>query len=172
MMNSAAIALCLALFASVAGGATVEILTEGWTGSGARKKWSFRELDATSPGNAARFKSDSRINSPIWPEAIVLSAAVLLACSTNAPTRWLQIKFLYEDKKPIRPVKFDAITVADSPETQMIYADQTRSARGIELTLSDGDIGEWRVSKISLACSGSLAGSRTNPPQGFALIIQ
>ena len=171
-MKRAITCLGLALFAAAAGGATVEISTEGWTGSGVRKKWSFRELDATSPGGAARFKPGSRINSPIWPEAVVLCAAVTLACSTNAPARWLQIKFLYEDKKPIRPVKFDAITVADSPETQMIYADQTRSARGIELTMSDGDIGEWSVSKISLACSGSLAGSRTNPPQGFALIIQ
>ena len=69
-------------------------------------------------------------------------------------------------------MRFDAVTVADTPETQMIYADPTRNARGIELSLSDGDIGDWCVSKISLACSGSLAGSRTNPPQGFALLIQ
>lgn len=164
--------LCMALFASVAGGSTVEISTDGWTGSGARKKWSFRELDATSPGSAARFKSDSRINSPIWPEAIVLSAAVLLACSTNAPTRFLQIKFLYDDEKPIRPVKFDAVTLANTPETQMIYANPTRNARGIELTMSAGDTGAWSVRKISLAYGGSLAGSRTNPPQGFAVSVR
>ena len=172
MMNSAAIAFCMALFASVAGGATVEILTEGWTGSGVRKKWNFRELDATPPSSGARFKPESRINSPIWPEAIVLSAAVVLACSTNAPTRFLQLKFLYDDDKANHPMKFDAVTVADTPETQMIYANPTRNARGIELTMSAGDTGAWSVRKISLAYGGSLAGSRTNPPQGFALLIQ
>lgn len=166
-MNSAAIALCLALFASVAGGATVEISTDGWTGSGKTNGWTFANL-----GTDGAMTTGSFINSPIWPEAIVLCAAVTLACSTNAPTRFLQIKFLYDDENPIKPVKFDAVTLANTPETQMIYADPTRNARGIELSMSAGDTGAWSVRKISLAYGGSLAGSRTNPPQGFAVSVR
>ena len=171
-MKCAAIALCVASFAAVAGGATVEVLTEGWTGSGVRKKWSFRALDATLPCGAARFTGGSRISSPIWPEAVVLCAAVTLACSTNTPTRWLRIRFLYEDDKPIRLEKFDAPAEADRLETQMVYADPDRVARGIELTVSEGDVGEWSVSKISLVCNGSLAKAHTNPPQGLAVLIR
>ena len=166
-MKSAVIALCSICFAAAADGATVEISTDGWTGSGNTNGWKFANL-----GTDGAMTTGSFINSPIWPEAIVLCAAVTLACSTNAPTRFLQIKFLYDDENPIKPVKFDAVTLADTPETQMIYADPTRSARGIELTLSAGDTGAWSVRKISLAYGGSLAGSRTNPPQGFAVSVR
>ena len=43
-MKRAITTLCLILFAAVASGATVEISTCGWTGSGVTNGWSFANL--------------------------------------------------------------------------------------------------------------------------------
>ena len=92
MMNSAAIALCMALFASVAGGATVEILTEGWTGSGNTNGWKFANL-----GSDGAMGAESFIESPKWTDADILSAMVSVRCSTNQPDRIPQITFCYDE---------------------------------------------------------------------------
>ena len=169
-MKKAFLALCVSIAAAVAGGETVEISTSGWCGSGTRQKWSFHELGQTA--GAAELKTGAWINSPRWPEANVLSAAVTLACSTNEPTRFLQIKFLYDDGKPVGPVKFDAVARAGTFETQVIDANPARVARGIALTVPEGGDGDWSVRGISLAYAGSLANAATCPPRGLLLSIR
>ena len=169
-MKKAFLALCASIFAAAASGETVEISTSGWCGSGTRRKWSFRGLSPTA--GAAELTAGSQICSPWWPEANVLSATVTLACSTNEPTRFLQIKFLYDDGKPVGPVKFDAVARAGTFETQVIDANPARVARGIALTVPEDGDGDWCVRGISLAYAGSLANAATCPPRGLLLSIR
>ena len=161
--------ICL-VAAAVARGETIEISTSGWCGSGTRQKWSFHGLGQTA--GAAEFKTGAWINSPRWPEANVLSAAVTLACSTNEPTRFLQVKFLYDDGKPVGPVKFDAVARAGTFETQVIDVNPARVARGIALTVPEDGDGDWSVRGISLAYAGSLANAATCLPRGLLLSIR
>ena len=161
--------ICL-VAAAVARGETIEISTSGWCGSGTRQKWSFHGLGQTT--GAAELKTGAWINSPRWPEANVLSAAVTLACSTNEPTRFLQVKFLYDDGKPVGPVKFDAVARAGTFETQVIDVNPARVARGIALTVPEDGDGDWSVRGISLAYAGSLANAATCPPRGHLLSIR
>lgn len=161
--------ICL-VAAAVASGETIEISTSGWCGSGTRQKWSFHGLGQTA--GAAELKTGAWINSPRWPEANVLSAAVTLACSTNEPTRFLQVKFLYDDGKPVGPVKFDAVARAGTFETQVIDANPARVARGIALTVPEDGDGDWSVRGISLAYAGSLANAATCLPRVLLLSIR
>ena len=52
-MKRAITILCLALFAAATDGATVEISTEGWTGSGITNGWSFANLGEPFADGAA-----------------------------------------------------------------------------------------------------------------------
>ena len=54
-MQSPVSFLCTILFAAAAGGATVEILTEGWTGSGNTNAWKFANLGTDGAMGAGSF---------------------------------------------------------------------------------------------------------------------
>ena len=79
-MKRAITTLCLILFAAVASGATVEVSTEGWTGSGVTNGWTFANLGEPFAAGAARLGDGAWIASPTWPRASVLSATVTVEC--------------------------------------------------------------------------------------------
>ena len=168
-MKKVFLALCVSIAAAVAGGETVEISTSGWCGSGTRRKWSFHGLRPTA--GAARLTTGSQICSPWWPEANVLSAAVTLACSTNKPTRQLLVTFLYDDGKA-STARVSSVRSPGAAETRSFDANPDRNAHGLRLSLSDGDDGDWTVSRVSLDCEGSLAQARTALPLGFLLSVR
>ena len=170
-MKSSISFLCLALFAAVAGGATVEISTSGWSGSGITNGWRFANLGEPLADGAARLGNGAWIASPRWPKASVLSATVAVECSTNAPDRFLQIAFLYDDGQPVKPIRFSAVSRADTTEIQTYDANPSRSARGIRLSYGDGSCGDWGISEIALIAKGELAADAPMSP-GLALIIR
>ena len=170
-MKRAITCLGMALLATVADGATVEISTEGWTGSGNTNGWRFANLGEPLANGAARLGYGAWIASPRWPKASVLSATVAVECSTNAPDRFLQIAFLYDDGQPVKPIRFSAVSRADTTEIQTYDANPSRSARGIRLSSGDGSCGDWGISEIALIAKGELTADAPMSPS-LALIIR
>ena len=84
-----------------------------WTGDGEFMSWRWKKLGEAFEDGAARFAAESRIVSPTWTELDVLGAEVALRCSTNAPSRFLQVSFLRNGKVGSGPIRFEAIAVAD-----------------------------------------------------------
>ena len=170
-MKRAITILCMALFAAVASGATVEISTEGWTGSGVTNGWSFANLGEPFADGAARLGDGAWIASPRWPRASVLSATVTVECSTNAPDRFPQITFLYDDGQPAKPIRFSAVSRADTAEVQTYDANPSRSARGIKISSGTGTCGDWGIFEMALHAKGELAVDSPKSP-GLILIIR
>ena len=170
-MKRAITTLCLILFAAVASGATVEISTSGWTGSGVTNGWSFANLGEPFADGAAKMGDGAWIASPRWPRASVLSATVTVECSTNAPDRFPQITFLYDDGQPAKPIRFSAVSRADTAEVQTYDANPSRSARGIKISSGTGTCGDWGISEIALIAKGELTADAPMSP-GLALIIR
>lgn len=150
-MNSAAIALCLALFASVAGGATVEISTEGWTGSGNTNGWKFANLGSDGAMGAGSF-----IESPRWTDADILSAMVNVRCSTNQPDRIPQITFCYDDSQTARAIRLNPVTKEVRLDSQAFDTNPDRHAKGLRLALAETGTAVWIVRSIVLDYEGSL----------------
>lgn len=113
----------------------------------------------------------SFIESPRWPKAEILTATITLYCSTNQPNRFVQISFLYDDDLPTRAIRVGAVSQADCREEQSFDANPDRIARGVRLTLSDGDIGDWRIESVALDYEGSLRLPRAGPSRGFKILI-
>ena len=171
MMNSAAIAFCMVLFAAATDGATVEVSTEGWTDSGVINGWSFANLGEPFADGAAKMGDGTWIASPTWPRASVLSATVTVECSTNAPDRFPQITFLYDDGQPAKPIRFSTVSRADTAEVQTYDANPSRSARGIKISSGTGTCGDWGIFKMALHAKGELAVDSPKSP-GLILIIR
>ena len=151
MMNSAAIAFCMALFASVAGGATVEISTEGWTGSGVTNGWKFANL-----GTDGAMDAESYIESPKWTDADILSAMVNVRCSTNQPDRIPQITFCYDDALTAKMIRLNPVAKEGRWESQAFDTNPDRHAKGLRLALAETGTAVWIVHSIVLDYEGSL----------------
>ena len=121
-----------------------------WNGDGEFMSWRWEKLGEAFEDGAARFAADSRIVSPTWAELDVLGAEVTLCCSTNAPSRFLQMSFLRDGKVVSGPIRFEAVSVADKRETQTLAVSRAKHANGIALSVSDGTVGDWGVYEVRL----------------------
>ena len=164
-MKKAVIALCVASFAAAAGGATVEILTEGWTGSGVTNDWKFANLGSDGAMGAGSF-----IESPKWTDADILSAMVNVRCSTNQPDRIPQITFCYDDALTARAIRLNPVTKEGRWESQAFDTDPNRHAKGLRLAFAETGTAVWIVHSIVLDYEGSLA--RTDHVPGFVIFIK
>ena len=150
-MKRAITCLGLALFAAVADGATVEISTEGWTGSGNTNGWTFANLGTDGAMGAGSF-----IESPKWTDADILSAMVNVRCSTNQPDRIPKITFCYDDTLTSRAIRLNPVTKEDRLDSQAFDTNPDRHAKGLRLELAETGTAVWIVHSIVLDYEGSL----------------
>ena len=166
-MKSSVSFLCTVLFAAVAGGATVEILTEGWTGSGVTNGWKFANLGTDGTMGAASY-----IESPKWTDADILSAMVNVRCSTNQPDRIPQITFCYDDALTARAIRLNPVTKDGRWESQAFDANPDRHAKGLRLALAENGTANWTVHSIVLDYEGSLDSTEPDHVPGFVIFIK
>lgn len=126
-MKHAITILCLALFAAVAGGATVEISTSGWSGSGV-------------------------IESPVLTNMTVFAADIRVKCSSATPERLLQVVFLRDNAAVCTNFICDVFR-ADRPETQHIEVDRALRANAVRLSLSGKGTDTWDILSVALSCA-------------------
>ena len=126
-MKRAITCLGLVIFAAVAGGATVEISTSGWSGSGV-------------------------IESPILTNMTVFAADIRLKCSSAAPERLLQVVFLRDNDAVCTNVIRDVFR-ADRLETQHIEVDRALRANAVRLSLSGKGTDTWDILSVALSCA-------------------
>ena len=126
-MKSVVIVLCSICFAAVASGATVEILTEGWTGSGV-------------------------IESPVLTNMTVFAADIRVKCSSATPERLLQVVFLRDNAAVCANVIRDVFR-PDRPETQHIEVDRALRANAVRLSLSGKGTDTWDILSVALSCA-------------------
>ena len=157
-----------------------------WSGDGEFMSWRWKKLGEAFGDGAARFAADSRIVSPTWAELDVLGAEVALCCSTNAPSRFLQVSFLRDGKVVSGQIRLEAVAVADARESQMLAVSRAKHANGIALSLSPGEVGDWGVYEVQLTTAPTTyvpppetpvepPSEPTEPPKkqpGFAIIIK
>ena len=163
-MKTAFIVLCLACFVAAADGATVEISTSAWTGSGVTNGWRFANL-----GEDGAMDAGSSIESPEWTKADILSAMLSVRCSTNQPDRIPQITFCYDDALTAKAIRLNPVTKEGRWECQAFDANPDRRAKGIRLELAENGTAVWTVRSIVLDYEGSL--TTPNPFSGFAILI-
>ena len=146
------------------------IATLRWSGDGEVRSWRWEKLGEAFEDGAARFAAESRIVSPTWAESDVLGAEVALRCSTNAPSRFLQVSFLRDDEVVSRPIRFEAVFAADARESQSLAVSRAKHANGIALSLSGGEVGDWGVYEVRLTTAPT---TYVQPPKkGFMVIIK
>jgi len=154
------------LVSSVGVAETITIETLGWTGSGETNGWRYVSLGTPFPDGAARFATGSRIVSPRWRDFDILGIDVKLRCSTNEPSRWLQVSFLRDRQVVTGPMRFDGVFAADKSETQSVPASRDLHANGFALSVSDGDVGDWGVYAV-----GVTVAKTTRRIRGFAVSV-
>ena len=154
------VAICAAAF----GAKESRIVLEGGGWSGATNGWTFAGIGADGAMGAGSF-----IESPRWPKAEILTATITLCCSTNQPNRFVQITFLYDDDLPTRAIRVGAVERAGWGESQSFDANPDRVARGIRLTLSAGDVGDWQIAGVAIDYEGSL--KLPHAERGFKILI-
>ena len=146
------------------------------------------ELDAGGATNGWVVASGGEtVVSPTWPEAELLSAAVTLSCSTNAPNRWLAISFLRNGEAVAGPTRMEPVAAAGVTETQTFGVSRAKRANGLRLEVDEGRVGKWRVDAVEIAYFGSLVipeeppavppnGPLPEPPRkttfGFMVIVK
>ena len=152
-----------------------------WSGTGrwsdeveveSGSSWFWEKLDEAFGDGAARFAAESRIVSPTWAELDVLGAEVTLCCSTNAPSRFLQMSFLRDGKVVSGPIRFEAVAVADKRESQSLAVSRAKHANGIALSLSGGEVGDWGVYEVRLTTEPTTYRNMSPPKKGFMVIIK
>ena len=111
----------------------------------------------------------SFIESPRWPKAEILTATITLCCSTNQPNRFVEIAFFYDDDLPTRAIRVGAVERAGCCEEQSFDANPDRIARGIRLTLSVGEVGDWRIGGVAIAYEGDV--NLPHAERGFKILI-
>ena len=155
-----------------------QMATLRWSGDGEFMSWRWEKLGEAFEDGAARFAADSRIVSPTWAELDVLGAEVTLRCSTNAPSRFLQVSFLRDGKAVSGQIRLEAVAVADARESQMLAVSRAKHANGIALSLSSGEVGDWGVYEVRLTTAPTTyvpPNEPTEPPKkqtGFMIIIK
>ena len=154
------IAICAAAFGAKE--SRIVLDGEGW--SGATNGWTFAGIGADGA-----MGTGSVIESPRWPKAEILTATITLCCSTNQPNRFVEIAFLYDDDLPTRAIRVGAVERADCREEQSFDASSDRVARGIRLTLSSGEVGDWRIAGVAIDYDGELELPRVR--RGFKILI-
>ena len=154
------VAICAAAF----GAKESRIVLAGGGWSGATNGWTFAGIGADGAMGAGSF-----IESPRWPKAEILTATITLCCSTNQPNRFVEIAFLYDDDLPTRAIRVGAVERAGCRESQSFDASPDRVARGIRLTLSAGEVGDWRIAGVAIDYEGSLG--LPHPERGFKILI-
>ena len=142
-MKTVFIVLCLACFAAAADGATVEISTEGWTGSGI-------------------------IVSPILTNMTVFAADIRVKCSSTTPERQLQVVFL-RDNAAVCTNVIRNVFRADRPETQHIEVDRALQANAVRLSLAGKGPDIWDVISLALFCAVVEPHPENNP--GFRITV-
>ena len=166
-MKSPVSFLCTVLFAAAAGGATVEILTEGWTGSGNTNGWKFANLGSDGAMGAGSF-----IESPKWTDADILSAMVYVRCSTNQPDRTPKITFCYDDALTAKAIRLNPVTKEGRWESQAFDTNPDRHAKGLRLALAENGTAVWTVRSIVLDYEGSLETMKPDHVPGFVISIK
>ena len=142
-MKTAFIFLCLACFAAAAGGATVEVSTEGWAGSGV--------IESTVLTNMTVFAADIRVK-----------------CSSATPERLLQVVFLRGNAVVCTNVIRDVFR-ADRPETQHIEVDRALRANAVRLSLSGKGSDTWDILSVALSCAA--VEPRPEKKPGFRITV-
>ena len=164
MLKITVFLLFVAIGAAAFGAKESRIVLEGGGWSGATNGWTFAGIGADGTMGAG-----SVIESPRWLKAEILTATITLCCSTNQPNRFVEITFLYDDDLPTRAIRVGAVERAGCRESQSFDASPDRVARGIRLTLSAGDVGDWRIAGVAIACEGSL--KLPHAQRGFQILV-
>ena len=154
------VAICAAAF----GAKESRIVLDGGGWSGATNGWTFAGI-----GTDGAMGAGSVIESPRWPKAEILTATITLSCSTNQPNRFVQVTFLYDDELPTRAIRVGVVERAGWSESQSFDANPDRIARGVRLTLSAGDVGEWRIAGVAIDYEGEL--KLPHAERGFKILI-
>ena len=163
------ILLCLTAVIGFGAEPPTQMATLRWSGDGEFMSWRWEKLGEAFEDGAARFAAESRIVSPTWAELDVLGAEVALRCSTNAPSRFLQVRFLRNGKVVSGPIRFEAVAVADTRESQSLTVSRAKHANGIALSLSDGEVGDWGVYEVRLMTAPT---TYVPPKEGLMVIIR
>ena len=173
------ILLCLTAVIGFGSETPVQMATLRWSGDGEFRSWRWEKLGEAFEDGAARFAAESRIVSPTWAELDVLGAEVALRCSTNAPSRFLQVSFLRDGKVVSGPIRFEAVFAANTREAQSLAVSRAKHANGIALSLSSGEVGDWGVYEVRLTTAPTTyvqpPNEPTKPPKkqtGFMIIIE
>ena len=173
-MKRAITILCMALFAAVASGATVEISTCGWTGSGVTNGWSFANLGEPFADGAAKMGDGAWIASPTWPEIDILSVTICYECPVTTPDRSPQVTLLRDGATVDGPIELGLPFFANRAERTTIRAQQETQANGIVLDLPGDGLSCWGILSVVLA---TVPTSRPKPPRrengrGFAVVVR
>ena len=155
--------LCLALLATVADGATVEVSTDGWTGCGNTNGWTFASL-----GTNGTMTTESFIESPVLTNMTVFAADIRLKCSSAAPERLLQVVFL-RDSAAVCTNVIRNVFRPDRPETQHLEVDRSLRANAVRLSLSGLGTDDWDILSVALTCA--VAEPRPERKHGFRITI-
>ena len=154
-MKRAITCLGLALFAAAAGGATVEISTEGWTDSGCTNGWRFANLGADGTTDTGRV-----IESPRFDQQAIVELTVMLQCSSVTPASRMSYVLLRNGKAVSAQKPFSTVAFADRPERQSFAVRPELRANAVRIFCADG----WSVASVSIL-------TRASPSPGFALLI-
>lgn len=163
-MKTPVFLLFVAICAAALGAKESRIVLEGGGWSGATNGWTFAGIGTDGAMGAGSF-----IESPRWPKAEILTATITLCCSTNQPNRFVEITFLYDDELPSRAIRVGAVERAGWGESQSFDASPDRIALGIRLTLSAGEVGDWRIAGVAIDYEVSL--KLPHPERGFKILI-
>ena len=172
------ILLCLTAVIGFGAETPVQMATLRWSGDGEVRNWRWEKLGEAFEDGAARFGAESRIVSPTWAELDILGAEVALRCSTNMPSRFLQVSFLRDGKVVSGPIRFEAVFAANTREAQTLAVSRAKHANGIALSLSSGEVGNWGVYEMRLTTAPTTyvpPNEPTEPPKkqtGFMIIIK
>ena len=164
MLKITVFLLFVAIGAAAFGAKESRIVLDGEGWSGATNGSTFAGIGAYGAMGAGSF-----IESPRWPKAEILTATITLCCSTNQPNRFVEITFLYDDELPSRAIRGGAVERANCREEQSFDANPERIARGIRLTLSAGEVGDWRIGGVAIAYEGDV--NLPHAERGFKILI-
>ena len=156
---------CLIAAAAWGSAPSARMATLRWSGDGEFRSWRWEKLGEAFDDGAAQYAAESRIVSPTWAELDVLGAEVALRCSTNAPSRFLQVSFLRDGKVVSGPIRFETVFAANTREAQSLAVSRAKHANGISLSLSSGEVGDWGVYEVRLTTAPTTFVSPNEPAE-------
>ena len=140
-MKTVFIVLCLACFVAAADGATVEISTSGWSGSGSTNGWRFANL-----GEDGAMGANSVIESPKLEQQAIAELTLTLQCSTVMPAANISYALLRNGKVVAPPKSVWPVAFANRRESQSMSVNPELRANAVRIFGADG----WCVSSIRL----------------------